>query len=101
MAGDFKGISEKFRLTLVSYDSPNERVTVQIGMDGLKILNAEGNRTLRSYELGHISRWQTRGSSLVLYTRTPVDVEERQLTLQGDEHTVRNALDTLTCSCMQ
>lgn len=56
---------------------------------------------MRSYELGHISRWQSRGSSLVLYTRTPVDVEERQLTLQGDEHTVRSALDTLTCSCMQ
>lgn len=99
--GDFKGISEKFRLTLVSYDGPNERVTVQIGLEGLKILNAEGNRTMRAYELGHISRWQTRGNNLVLYTKTPVDVEERQLTLQGDDHTVRGALDTLTCACMQ
>ena len=27
-------------------------------------------------------RWQSRGSSLVLYVKTPVDVEERQLTLQ-------------------
>lgn len=81
-------------------------------------------------------RWQSRGSSLVLYVKTPVDVEERQLTLQvghlrhvcrcmrvlwlsrqastallhsplcwvhaqGDDSTIRNALDTLTCSCMQ
>jgi hypothetical protein len=46
-------------------------------------------------------RWQSRGRSLVLYTKTPVDVEERQLTLEGDENTVRSCLDTLTCSCMQ
>jgi hypothetical protein len=48
-------------------------------------------------------RWQSqiRGRSLVMYTRTPSDVEERQLTLEGDETTIRNVLDTLTCSCMQ
>lgn len=46
-------------------------------------------------------RWQSRGRSLVLYTRTPADVEERQVTLEGDESMIRNVLDTLTCSCMQ
>ena len=30
-----------------------------------------------------------------------VDVEDRSVTLQGDETTVRSVLDTLTCSCMQ
>ncbi len=37
----------------------------------------------------------------MLYTKTPVDVEERQLTLMGSDTVIRNALDTLTCSCMQ
>ena len=37
----------------------------------------------------------------VLYTRTPLDVEERQTTLTAGDHTVRSALDTLTCCCMQ
>lgn len=30
-----------------------------------------------------------------------VDVEDRSVTLQGDETTIRSVLDTLTCSCMQ
>lgn len=29
------------------------------------------------------------------------DVEDRSVTLQGDEVTIRSVLDTLTCSCMQ
>ena len=88
--------SSKFRVTL-----DGDRVWVQIGLDGLKILSDRDNRTLRSYELPHISRWQSRGSSLVLYTKTPSDLEERTLTLSGDDMTIRNTLDTLTCSCMQ
>lgn len=98
--GDFSSVS-KFRLNLLHSDGSSERVVVQIGLEGLKLFNANDNRTIRSYELSHISRWQSRGNNLVLYTRTPVDVEERQTTLQGDETSVRNALDTLTCSCMQ
>ena len=30
-----------------------------------------------------------------------VDVEDQTLTLQGNEHTIRSVLDTLTSSCMQ
>ncbi|GLC56985.1 hypothetical protein PLESTB_001170500 [Pleodorina starrii] len=101
MASDFKGISEKFRMNLVHHDGQSDRVVVQIGLDGLKLLSASDNRTMRSYDLSHISRWQSRGGSLILYTRTPVDVEERQTTLSADDNTVRSALDTLTCCCMQ
>ncbi|GIL73762.1 hypothetical protein Vretimale_5370 [Volvox reticuliferus] len=101
MASDFKGISEKFRMNLVNYDGKTDHVVVQIGLDGLKLLSASDNRTMRSYDLSHISRWQSRGGSLILYTRTPVDVEERQTTLSADDNTVRSALDTLTCCCMQ
>ncbi len=97
---DFSAVS-KFRVSWQHADGDTERVVVTIGLDGLKIQSASDSRTLRSYELGHISRWQSRGASLVLYTKTPSDVEERQLTLTGDDTTIRNALDTLTCSCMQ
>ena len=125
--------SERFRLTLVgdggdgdygsgAYgDNGNQRVVVQIGLDGLRVLSAEGGRAMRAYDLKHIARWQhqqggggggggsggydgyggSSSSSLVLFTRTPVDVEERRLTLSGDSATVRSALDTLTCCCMQ
>lgn len=98
---DFKAVAEKFRVSLIHSDGQAERVVVQIGLDGLKIMNASDNRTMRSYDLGHISRWQARGNQLVLYTKTPSDVEERQTTLEGDSTTIRNALDTLTCCCMQ
>ncbi len=99
----FKGVSERFKVSMVGSDdmSQPERVTVQIGLDGLKVLNNEGTRTMRNYELAHIARWQHTGSSLVLYTKTPVDLEERQLTLLGDSRTIQTALDTLTCCCMQ
>jgi hypothetical protein len=93
--------TESFRLDLAHEDAPPERVTVQIGLSGLKVLNREGTRTMRSYDLKHIARWQSTGNSLILYTRTPVDLEERQVTLSGDSTTIRSCLDTLTCSCMQ
>lgn len=99
--GEFKGVSEKFNMSLAQHDGSSDRVIVQIGLDGLKISSSGDNRALRSYELSHISRWQSRAGSLILYTRTPVDVEERQTTLTAGDHTVRSALDTLTCCCMQ
>lgn len=95
---EFKGVSEKFRVRLV--DS-GDNVVCQVGLDGLFILSTDGYQTLRKFPLNHIARWALRGSSLVLYTRTPADVEERSLTLQGDDRTIRSLLDTLTCCCMQ
>lgn len=74
---------------------------LQIGLEGVKILSDDGGRTLRIYPLNHISRWALRERQLVLYTKTPVDVEERTVILQADSDTTRTMLDTLTCSCMQ
>lgn len=73
----------------------------EIGLNGLVISSPDGYRVLRKYPLNHIARWALRGSVLVLYTKTPADVEEHTLTLQGDQRTITNILDTLTCSCMQ
>ena len=83
-----------------------ERVSVEIGLGGLSIYDSNG-RKQRSLELGHISRsafvpearfcvaasvfftpcspfplrWQCRGSQLVLFIKTPSEMEERQITL--------------------
>ena len=77
----------------------------QVGMDGLFLMSPDASRTLRKFPLSHIARWATPpsagGAALVLYTRTPVDVEEVTLTLSGPPPTVRAVLDTLTCCCMQ
>ena len=99
MAG-YKG--ERFRgLSMLAADGGVERVTAQLGMDGLKILTPDGGLAKRSYDLSHISRWQASPGTLVLFTKTPVDVEERPLTLSGDADAVRSLLDTLTSCCMQ
>ena len=99
--GDF-GATTKCRMQLVNPDRGSEdRVLVQVGMEGLKLQDASSGRMLSSYPLSHISRWSSRPTSLVLYVRTPVDVEEKQVTLKGDEWNTREVLDMLTCSCMQ
>ena len=55
-------------------------------MDGLFLMSPDASRTLRKFPLSHIARWATPpsagGAALVLYTRTPVDVEE--VTLRTD-----------------
>jgi hypothetical protein len=99
---DFKGVSERFRVNLINSDGDTERVTVQVGLDGLKILSQDGSRTMRAYDLTYIKNWETLGSdNLVLYTKAPVDLEERQLTLAADAHTIRAAMDTIVSCCMQ
>lgn len=139
---EFKGVAEKFSVSLVSDDGgSSQRVTCQarlgsryalhsryerdsphaqptcratlprstdsalpsqVGLDGLFLLSPDNaQRTLRKFPLQHISRWALRGTRLVLYTRTPVDVEEQTVTLQADDRTICSVLDTLTCSCMQ
>lgn len=100
--GDFKAVTEKFYVRLLTdggYGS--ERVVCQVGLEGLEITAVESGRTLRKYPLNHIARWAAQGTSLMLYTKTPSDVEERTLTLQADETTIRSLLDTLTSCCLQ
>ena len=102
MDASFKGVSEKFYVSLVSDEGyGSERVVAEIGLEGVFISSRDTQRMLRKYPLNHISRWALRDSSLVLYTKTPVDVEEVTVTLQGDDRTIRSALDTLTSCCMQ
>ncbi|KAF8057631.1 branched-chain-amino-acid aminotransferase-like protein 1 [Scenedesmus sp. PABB004] len=100
MASSFKA-TEKYRCTLLSPDGGSERVTVQLSIEGLKILNADASRTMRSYNLRNVARWELMDTSTVIWTKTDVDLEERPLTLSSDPTTIRNVVDTLACCCMQ
>ncbi|KAL4423786.1 hypothetical protein ABPG75_001087 [Micractinium tetrahymenae] len=99
---------ERFHVRLLPEEGSGagDRVTVEVGLEGF-LIHSMGGSCLRKYPLHHISRWSMRNGGgggadrLVLYTRSPVDVEDQSVTLQGDEITIRSVLDTLTCSCMQ
>jgi hypothetical protein len=93
--------TERFRVNLVNSDGGSERVTVQLSLEGLKILNQDGSRTMRSYNLRNVSSWDLMGTSTVIWTKSDVDLEERALTLSGDSTTIRNVVDTLASCCMQ
>ncbi|KAF6262398.1 hypothetical protein COO60DRAFT_1624958 [Scenedesmus sp. NREL 46B-D3] len=100
MASSFAA-TEKFRVTMQDNDGSSQRVTVQLSLDGLKILNQDGSRTMRSYNLRNVARWDLMDTSTVIWTKADVDLEERALTLSSDPTTVRNVVDTLAMCCMQ
>ena len=68
------GAGERFSVRLLPEEGSGsgDRVTVEIGLEGLNILDASASRVLRRYPLHHISRWSMRGTSLILFTRSPV-----------------------------
>lgn len=63
---------EKFNVRLSPEDGgPSEPVVAEVGLEGFNLLSASG-RVLRKYPLHHISRWSMRGSSLILFAKSPV-----------------------------
>jgi hypothetical protein len=100
MASSFAA-TEKFRVMMQDNDGSSQRVTVQLSLDGLKIMNQDGSRTMRSYNLRNVARWDLMDTSTVIWTKTDVDLEERALTLSSDSNTIRNVVDTLAMCCMQ
>lgn len=93
--------SERFQVNMMSESGGSERVTVQLSLEGLKLLSQDGSRTLRSYNLRNVCSWDLMGTSTVIWTKSDVDLEERALTLSGDSTTIRNVVDTLASCCMQ
>ena len=63
---------EKFNVRLAPEDGgPSEAVVAEVGLEGFNLLSLSG-RVLRKYPLHHISRWSMRGSSLILFAKSPV-----------------------------
>ena len=89
--------AQRFSVYLQNDDtSEREPVTVEVGLEGVKILTSDGTRTLRVYALKNITRWEQHGGTLRLYNKTNVDIEERYVSLSGEERTCQLLLDTLT-----
>lgn len=64
---------ERFHVRLLPEEGGSaDRVVVEIGLEGLVVLDSSGSRSLRKYPLHHISRWSARGTQLILYTRSEV-----------------------------
>ena len=89
--------AQRFSVYLQNDDtSEREPVTVEVGLEGVKILSSDETRTRRVYALKNITRWEQHGRTLRLYTKTNVDIEERHVALSGEERTCQLLLDTLT-----
>lgn len=69
---------ERFHVRLVPDEGgAADRVVAEVGLEGFNVLSADGGLVLRKYPLHHISRWSMRGSSLILFTKSPVGAPAR------------------------
>lgn len=98
-----KGHTERFRVTVIpSEEAEPESVMVQVGMDGIQLLDEAEKLTRRVYPLETISRWALREPTvLTFWTKSPVDKEECTVRIMGTDTVTRSILDLLTCSCLQ
>eukprot|EP01026_Neomeris_dumetosa_P056049 TRINITY_DN5117_c0_g1_i2.p1 TRINITY_DN5117_c0_g1~~TRINITY_DN5117_c0_g1_i2.p1 ORF type:complete len:488 (-),score=70.16 TRINITY_DN5117_c0_g1_i2:328-1791(-) len=96
---------EEFKVRLLSEEGSSgsgDLVTVEVSVNnGVRVLLGEGGRSLKSFPLKTISNWSKRGNELVIYTKTVVDIEERQTTFVGDSQTISYFLDFLTGTMLQ
>jgi len=97
---DFSGHSERFHV-VVADDSTREEALLELSMEGLKVMNPAGSLTRRKYPLEHITRWSRATDRLTMFVKTPVDVEEKALTLYGPHPVLSSLLDSLTSFCLQ
>lgn len=65
---------ERFHVRLLPEEGggSGERVVAEVGLEGFNIMDSGGSRVMKKYPLHHISRWSMRGTSLILFTRSPV-----------------------------
>eukprot|EP00854_Cymbomonas_tetramitiformis_P021786 gene21786-26206_t len=98
-----KGNTERFHVTVIpSEEAEPESVVVQVGMDGIQLMDEAEKLTMRVYPLETISRWALREPTvLTFWTKSPVDHAECTVRIMGTDTVTRSILDLLTCSCLQ
>mmetsp|Transcript_3129 Transcript_3129/g.6149 ORF Transcript_3129/g.6149 Transcript_3129/m.6149 type:complete len:523 (-) Transcript_3129:241-1809(-) len=93
---------ERFRVTLVPGDNAEpESAVVQIGLDGVQVLNESGTRTKNVYALDCIARWSMPDATVLTFWYKPDNTTDQTIRIMATENTNRALLDTLTCSCLQ
>lgn len=97
---DFQGHSETFYTTLVD-DSGSEDVSLNLSIDGLKVMDRSGRFTKRKIPLDHITRWTRNSDKLTMFVKSPVDIEEKPVSFYSSHGTLTSLLDSLTSFCLQ
>jgi hypothetical protein len=97
---DFQGHSETFYTTLVD-ESGSDDVSLNLSIDGLKVMDRSGRLTKRRIPLDHITRWTRSSDKLTMFVKTPVDVEEKSVSFYSNHQTLTSLLDSLTSFCLQ
>lgn len=96
----FQGHSERFYARLVD-DNGSDDVSLDLSIDGLKVMDRNGRLTKSKYPLDHITRWTRSSDRLTMFVKTPVDIEEKSVSFYAPVSTLSALLDALTCFCLQ
>ncbi|CAA6655996.1 unnamed protein product [Spirodela intermedia] len=101
---DVKNGVQKFRVKLLPEGSGQSSMDVlcQIGLDGIRMLDPNSNRTLRIYPLETVTRSEVADSStFAFWSKSSVDFEPRRIRLQSNSYTTNTLLDTVTAATIQ
>ncbi|CAO2817633.1 unnamed protein product [Amaranthus hypochondriacus] len=100
---DVKGGVQKFKVKLLPESGGSVMdVLCMVGLDGIRMLDPNTNRTLRIYPLDTVTRCDKYDSStFAFWSKTSVDVEPRRIRLQSNSYTTNTLLDTVTAATVQ
>ncbi|RZC66740.1 hypothetical protein C5167_010444 [Papaver somniferum] len=100
---DVKNGVQKFRVKILPEGGGSSMdVLCQIGLDGIRMLDPNNNRTLRIYPLETITRSEVIDSSIfAFWSKSSVDVDARRIRLQSNSYTTNTLLDTVTAATIQ
>ena len=98
--------SARFRVLLLPSEDGGDlaEVVAQVGLDGVRLLDAGRRTLLRVYPLERVTRWAVRDATVLAFWARPgppPDDAEKCVQLSSDERTTRSLLDVLVCSCLQ
>lgn len=97
----FHGHSETFYNTTLVDDSGSDDVSLNLSIDGLKVLDRAGRLTKRKIPLEQITRWTRNSDRLTMFVKTPADLEEKAVSFYSTSATLTSLLDSLTSFCLQ
>ena len=98
--------ASRFRVLLLPSEDGGDlaEVVAQVGLDGVRLLDAARRTLLRVYPLERVTRWAVRDATVLAFWTRPgpgADEADSCVQLSSDERTTRSLLDVLVCSCLQ
>ncbi|KAM0885134.1 hypothetical protein ACQ4PT_030548 [Festuca glaucescens] len=75
---------------------------LQVGLDGIRMLDPSTSRTLRIYPLDTLTKWEILDSTVfAIWAKTSVDFEPKRIRLKSSSYTSNTLLDTVTAATVQ